>query len=139
MIALYDESINLKEIIVNWNEVDNVSFRGLIIIACMALASNEQTSSQVQLSNSHDSCIFDEQIDYTLILEDGSGMLVNQRILTSSCCIHKTCSTAYCNSSFLSFQPSLTYSVTVMASNAVGHSDSVSHHGIGNFNVAIKV
>ena len=26
VIALYDESINLKEIIVHWNEIDNVSF-----------------------------------------------------------------------------------------------------------------
>ena len=66
-------------------------------------------------------------------------MLVDQRILTSSCCINRTCSTAYCNSSFLSFQPSLTYSVTLKAGNAAGHSDRVSHHGIGKCNISIEM
>ena len=93
--------------------------------------------SQVPLSSSVSNCIFDEQLDYILILEDSSGMLVDQRILTSICCINSTCSTAYCTSSFLSFQANLTYSVTIMSGNAIGHSGSVSYHGIGNFNLSM--
>lgn len=77
-------------------------------------------------------CVFPEESNYTIILQDPSGAIADQTSLNSDCCAQDVCSTLNCEESFTHFpQMEGDYSITVIANNVFGQSNAGSISGIG--------